>query len=149
MPNSAHPELSPLVGSWRLLSVVSTFTDTKECAEPYGPKPEGWMTLEPGGRITFLFARRGRVPPASDEERVAMFNDLAAYTGRVRLDQPGKLVITVSLAKSPAWGGEVVRFFEIDGDRLIIRTPEETMERFPGRTITGEVTFEREHPTPS
>jgi hypothetical protein len=107
------------------------------------------MVFEPGGRIMFLFARRGRVPPTTDAARVAMFNDLTAYTGLVRLDGPGKLVITVDLAKNPEWSGEVVRFFEIAGNGLVIKIPAMEMARFPGRTFTGDVTFEREHSAPN
>lgn len=74
-----------------------------------------------------------------------MFKDLVAYTGFVRLDGPGKMITRVDLAKDPEWSGDVVRFFEHVGDRLLIRTPEMTLAQFPGRPFTGLVTFEREH----
>ena len=35
--------LTQLVGSWRLVSLVATYTDTKERIELYGPHPTGDM----------------------------------------------------------------------------------------------------------
>ena len=52
MPSDTTSELSPLIGSWRLLSAIQTFTDTKtkEQAEPWGPNPDGRMIFDPGGQ---------------------------------------------------------------------------------------------------
>ena len=102
------------------------------------------MVLEPGGRIMFLFTRSNRQPPADDAERAELFRELGAYTGRVRLDGPDRLITTVDLSSHPGWGGDQLRFFTLDGDRLTIRTPEQTIPPFPGRLLVGELIWERE-----
>jgi hypothetical protein len=146
MPSIPNPGIAPLIGSWRLESVENTFSDTKERIEPFGPNPDGRMVLEPGGRIIFLFTKSDRQPPVTDAARAAQFNELAAYTGLVRLDGPGQLITTVDLAWNPTFGGEQRRFYVLDGDRLTIRTPEQTIPLFPGRLMVGELVWVREHP---
>ena len=148
MPAEPRPELAALVGSWRLLSAVSTFTDSGETSEPWGAEPEGRMVLEPAGRIVFLFTRKDCKPPTDDAQRARMFNETAAYSGIVRLDGPGRLITTVDVAKNPEMKGEVVRMFRLEGDYLIIQTPEMELDQYPGRKIVGNVMFVREHPKP-
>ena len=137
-------DLTALVGAWRLLSASATMCDTKERREPWGPNPDGHMVLEPGGRIMFLFANPGRMPPTSDADRASLFNGMTAYTGRVRLDGPGRFVTTVDLAWNPAWTGERLRFFSIDKDRLTIRTPEQTHPQWGNRLVVGDLVWVRE-----
>ena len=145
MPTIPHPDLVPMVGSWRLISERVTLTDTKECIEPRGPQPEGRMVLDFGGRIMFLFTKPDRQPPVSDVDRATLFNEMMCYTGLVQLDGPGRFTTTVDIAWNPAFGGKQVRFFVLDGDRLTITTPEHTHPRFPGRMLVADVIFEREH----
>ena len=111
MPRSPIPDLTSLVGGWRLESLVLTFSDNGEREEPYGPDPEGYMVLEASGRIMFLFTKRNRSRPVSDSDRALLFNDMTAYTGLVRLDGPGRFVTTIDLAWNPAFPGELLRCF--------------------------------------
>ena len=147
MPAIFNPDLAPLVGSWCLLSVGSTFTDTMERIEPWGPNPEGRMVFDSGGRIVFIFTKPNREPPTNDTERARLFDGLLAYTGLVRLDGPGRLITTVDVAWNPAFGGEQLRFFAIDDDRLTIRTAEHINPQFPMRKLVADVIFMRELPT--
>jgi hypothetical protein len=117
MPRSPVLDLSPLLGSWRLESLGLTFSGTGERVEPYGPHPDGHMVLEASGRIMFLFTRANRPAPTSDADRAALFNDMTAYTGLVRLDGPGRFITTVDLAWNPMLQGEQLRFFTLKGDR--------------------------------
>ena len=144
MLEGEQQDLMALVGAWRLLSVRVTMCDTKERWEPFGPNPDGHMVLEPGGRIMFLFTYPDRMLPMSDADRVSLFNGMTAYTGRVRLDGPGRFVTTVDLAWNPAWTGEQLRFFSIDKDRLTIRTPEQTHPQHGNRLAIGELVWVRE-----
>ncbi|HYI82147.1 MAG TPA: hypothetical protein VEX11_02925 [Acetobacteraceae bacterium] len=46
---------------------------------------------------------------------------------------------------APAWEGtEQRRFFELDGDRLTLRTGVQEHPRFPGRAGVGTFTWTRE-----
>lgn len=142
--DTGTPGLALLVGGWRLVSNVVVFSDTGETIDLYGPSPPGWMVLEPGGRVMFLFAQAGRKPPTNDADRAHLFEAMTAYTGRVRLDGVGRFITSVDLAWNPAWSGEQTRFFEIRGDDLIIWTPEQTHPRFGDRRLTARITWVRE-----
>jgi len=146
MPAVPHPDLAPLAGSWRLLSIGVTYPDTGERVEPYGPRPEGRMILDPGGRIMFLMAKQDRQAPTTDQERAALFNDMTAYTGLVRPDGPGRFITTVDLAWNPAWRGEQRRFFTLVADRLTIRSPAQTHPSTADRLFVGELIWLREPP---
>ena len=146
MSAASNPDLVQLVGSWCLRSIVLTFTDTNESVEPLGPDPDGRMVLMPNGRVMFLFTKLNRAPPTNEAERATLFNETVAYAGLVRPDGPGRFITAVDVALHPAWASEQLRFYTIDGDRLTIRTPEQTIPQFPGRTRISEVVFVREHP---
>ena len=145
MPRSPIPGLAPLVGGWRLESLVLTFSDTGEREEPYGLNPEGYMVLEPSGRIMFLFTKPNRSAPASESDRARLFDDMTAYTGVVRLDGPGRFVTTVDLAWNPAGSSrQQLRFFKLEGERLTIRTPEQTHPSWGERRLVGDLVWIRE-----
>ena len=145
MSTPFHPALAPLVGSWRLCSARTTFTDTGEVWETWGPHPEGHMMLDPGGRIIFLFTKPNRQPPTHDTERATLFTELLAYTGLVRYDGPGRFITTVDVAKHPAEvGTEKLRLFTLEGDRLIISIPEQVTTFTQGRLAVSEMVFVRE-----
>jgi hypothetical protein len=141
-----NPDLAPLVGSWRLLTAETTFADTGERIDLFGQSPDGRMVLASTGRIVFLLAKSNQQPPTNDADRATLFNDMAAYTGWVRSDGPGRFITTVDLAWNAAWTGEQMRFYTIYGDRLTIRTPEQAQAPFPGRLGVGVLVWEREHP---
>jgi len=145
MSATSNPDLTPLVGSWRLLSHVTTCSDTRERFEIFGQNPDGRMVLTAGNRIMFLFMKPSRQPPKSDAERAVLLSGMVAYTGNVRMEGPGRFITTVDLSGNPTWSGEQLRFFTVDGDRLTIRTPEQTFPLLSnGRLMVSELVWERE-----
>jgi hypothetical protein len=138
------PEFESLIGSWRLLSVTVTMSDTKERVEPYGPNPDGYMVLSASGRVMFLFTNPNRPLPQTDQDRTALFDSMTAYTGCIRLDAPGRIVTQVDLAWNPGFRGEQVRFFSLEGDRLTIRTPEQTHPQYRDRLVMADLVWVRE-----
>jgi Lipocalin-like domain len=140
-------ELSPLVGSWRLVSVEATFTDTGERVATFGSTPNGRVTVTRAGRIMFLITKSDRQPAADDAARAALFNEAIAYSGQVRLAGPGQLVTTVEISLFPEEvGTEKLRLFKIDGDRLIITRPEQTSRVTKGRLAVSNLIWRREDP---
>lgn len=91
-------DLEPLIGAWRLVSFGITTVGTQRRTEPFGSHPQGRMVLEPGGRIMFLFMSPDRPSPHGDADRAKLFKDMFAYSGRVRVASPGRMVITVDLS---------------------------------------------------
>jgi hypothetical protein len=138
------PDLAELAGSWRLLSHGTTYTDTNERLEVFGSKPDGRMVLTPAGRIMFLFMKANRQVPRSDADRAALLDGLVAYSGTVRMDGPGRFITTIDLSGNPAWSGDQLRLFTLDGDRLTILTPEQTFPLSNGRLMVSELIWERE-----
>jgi Lipocalin-like domain len=148
MATIQNPELRPLVGSWRLLSTVATFIDTGERVETFGPNPDGRMVFTPDGRIMFLIMRSDRQSPTTDSERASLFGNMISYTGFVQMDGPGRFITTVDVSLIPTEvGTEKPRFFTVDGDRLVIRLPEQAGRFAEGRTAVSELVWEREHRT--
>ena len=139
-----HQGFAAMVGAWRLLSVGITFSDTKERMEPYGSDPDGYMVLSPSGRIMFLFGPRDRQPPQSDADAASLFNNLMAYTGLLRFDSPASFTVAVDYAWTPAWSGDQVRHVTMTGDKLVIRTPEQTSPTYGARIIVGDLVWQRE-----
>jgi Lipocalin-like domain len=147
MPAILNPHLGPLVGSWRLLSTVATFADTEERVETFGPNPSGRMVFTSGGRIMFLIMRCNRQSPTNDSDRAELFDNMISYTGLVRMDGPGRFITTVDVSLIPTEvGTEKVRLFAVDGDRLVIRLPENQGRFAKGRTTLSELTWAREQP---
>jgi hypothetical protein len=147
MPSVPHADLGRLAGSWRLISVEATFTDTGERVATFGPAPNGRMVLTQAGRIMFLITRSEREPPATDAARAKLFNETIAYSGQVRLEGPRKFVTKVEISLFPEEiGTEKLRLFELDGDRLVITRPEQTSRVTKGRIAVSNLVWKREHP---
>lgn len=145
MTSGPHADLAPLVGSWRLLSVEATFTDTGERAATFGTAPNGRMVLTEAGRIMFLITKSERQPPTSDAARASLFNETIAYSGNVRLASPGSFVTTVEISLFPEEiGTEKLRHFKIEGDRLTITRPEQTSRVTSGRRAVSNLIWQRE-----
>jgi len=114
-------DIAELAGSWRLLSHGTTYTDTNERLEIFGPRPDGRMVLTPAGRIMFLFMKANRQAPKNDADRAILLSEMVAYSGTVRMDGPGRFITTIDLSGTPTWSGDQLRFFTVDGDRLMSR----------------------------
>jgi hypothetical protein len=139
------PELAALVGSWRLLSVEATFTDTGERVATFGPAPGGRVVVTQAGRIMFLITKSDREPASNDATRAALFNETIAYSGTVRPAGPGQFVTAVEISLFPdEIGTEKLRHFKIDGDHLIITRPEQTSRVTKGRVAVSNLTWLRE-----
>lgn len=142
-------DLGPLVGSWRLVSVEATFTDTGERAATFGPQPNGRMVLTPAGRIMFLITKSERQPPPSDAARATLFNETIAYSGQVRANGPAQFVTTVEISLFPEEIGTAkLRHFAVDGDRLVITRPEQTSRVSQGRRTVSNLIWQREPVSP-
>jgi hypothetical protein len=87
---------------------------------------------------------RDRQMPRSDADGAALFNNLFAHTGIIRLDGPASFITAVDYAWTPAWFGDQLRHFTMTGDKLVIRTPEQTTPAYGPRTIVGDVLWQRE-----
>src|SRR6202020_2504176 len=115
-----------LFGSWRLISFqLKVVGEDAEPKDIFGPDPIGRIIFSPEHRVVVFISRAGRRPPTSESEAAALLSSMTAYTGKFRLDGD-KFITQVDGAWNEIYkGSEQVRDFELSGDRLSIRTPEQ------------------------
>jgi hypothetical protein len=118
-----------IVGTWHLVSVTTTITDTGEVTQPYGEHPDGRLTYTPGGRMTGILVAEGRKrlgPSAfsgSVEDQAEAYKTMISYAGSYTLTDTG-VIHHVDVAWVASWVGvDQVRFTKLDGDTLTITTP--------------------------
>lgn len=133
-----------LVGTWKLLSCVLEDVETKEQQQVWGSKPNGYIVMTPEGRWIVIQTAEGRRAPQNDEDRIAAFKSLLAYSGKYRTDGD-KIVISVDIAADESWNGtEQVRFYKLDGDALHIEAAPQRYANFGGRVMRGILVWTKE-----
>jgi len=138
---------SDVVGTWKLVSIVSTDARGARVDSVYGDAPVGFLTYTADGRMHAIISHGGRKPLSRDdriaapaEERAAAFATFLAYAGRFSV-ATGKVVHHVEVASVQNWvGTDLVRTLTIDHGRLVLRTPPLSQS---GRTQTVELVWER------
>ena len=117
-----------------MTSWVTRDVATGERQDALGQNPRGSVVYTPE-RVTFLVLknnrlRPGRFPP-SDEEKIALFDTMFAYSGSYTVESD-RVIHHVDMSWNEAWSGtEQVRCCPA-------RNP------FDGREVVHEVTYERE-----
>jgi hypothetical protein len=135
-----------ILGSWRMTSWVTRDVATGEQQDALGQNPRGAVVYTPQ-RVTFLItknsrARPKRLPP-SDEEKIALFDTMFAYSGAYTVESD-RVVHHVDLSWNEAWSGtDQVRFCRVDGQTLTYTSPP-AKNPFDGREVVHEVRYERE-----
>jgi hypothetical protein len=113
---------SALHGTWRLLSWELETMDNSERRRMFGEDPPGFFHFTPEGRVFAILTASGRKPVLSEVDEIAAFGSLVAYSGLYRI-QGNRLITRVDVSADPgAVGTELVRYFDINGDRLEIST---------------------------
>jgi len=124
-----RPSTQDLVGTWRLISYAEL--DDTGATYPWGENVVGRITYEPGGRMAVQMARSDR-PRLSASDLAALkpdeyreaFLSYFSYFGRYTM-QEGAVVHHVESASTADWvGTDQVRYCEIAGRRLTLRTPQ-------------------------
>jgi hypothetical protein len=139
-------EISPqeLAGSWKLVSIKTEISDTKETVDIFGPHPLGFGVFTAEGRWIVVISASGLSEPENEQQRAAVYNALGAYSGRYKL-VGSQLTIKVDVASNPGTiGREQIRFVELNGDRLVLTAPRDRLRRLGGREGVGIVMWERE-----
>ena len=131
-----------LIGTWRLLTVQVEMQDTDEVREEGG---QGSLVVTPEGRLITVTTAPDRIAPSTDADAAALLVNMVCYSGRVRLDGPGRFVTHVDMAWHPSWlGTEQSRNFSISGDILSVRTDPLHHPAYPGRVVSHMLVWQRE-----
>jgi len=138
-----------LIGAWKLVSFTHLDEAGKEITGPFGERPRGRIVYTATGHmVTVILADdRGAFSvedfrQAGDNEKVAAFDTMAAYSGRYELIG-NRVVHHVDLAWIPGWtGSHLDRTVEFSQDgRLILTGPP---MKIGGRTLGLKIVWERE-----
>lgn len=136
-----------LFGSWRLISFqLKIFGEEGEPKDIFGPHPIGRIIFSPEHRVVVFISRADRRSPTNESEAAALLASMTAYTGKFRLDAD-KFITSVDGAWNEFYRGtEQVRYFELVGDKLRLRTPEQQSAVLIGKRTVATLVWQREQP---
>jgi hypothetical protein len=136
-----------VIGRWQLLAWRSLDDDGAITGEPFGEQPHGIAIYTPGGWMAGQVAATSR--PAVDgteplggpaEQRAAAFSTYVAYWGRYEI-AGDRIIHHVDSSLTPGWAGlDQVRYFTLNGDDLVLRTPP---MRIAGAEVVSELSWRR------
>jgi Lipocalin-like domain len=126
VPRPAVAAENPILGTWKLRSLVYEAAATGQRSRPFGDHPDGYLSYSPDGRMYAIGVAEDRPKPrdlvATDEEKVKLQGSMFAYAGTYTADGE-KVVHHVDISWNQSWTGtDLVRFYKLDGDTLTIRT---------------------------
>lgn len=136
-----------IAGVWRLDSFESR-DERGAVSRPMGERPSGLLMYTESGWMSVHVAHADRTRLASDDPLLATADEQAhafatafiAYSGRYEVDG-GRVRHFVETSVHPNWSGTVFeRIFELDGDRLMLRTPPSGLG---GAVISSELHWHR------
>ena len=135
-----------LAGTWKVVSLLTKF-DGGDIVEPFGPNPKGRLVLTPEGVwIIILTGANNRGPAKNLEEKGALLDSMLAYSGKYTIEG-NRMTIGVDMSWNEIYSGanqNQTRFFNIEGDKLIIRSPEIVSAVRPGQKAVATLLLERE-----
>lgn len=134
---------SALLGAWRITSQTTTLTDASGQTTTHRREPVGHIVLTPG-RIMVMVVEPDRKPATDDTGKLALFDSLIAYTGRITVDAEKYIVTLDYTSNMLGVGDKQVRYYELDGDDLTIRTAPGPSMIQPGKTAVTILTCVRE-----
>lgn len=141
----ADDNVKALVGTWNLTGWTLRVVGETEDKEPFGPNPKGRLVMSPEGYWMVIITGANRHPAKNAEEKLALFDSVLAYSGKYTIEGD-KITIRVDMSGNEVFTGPnqvQTRFFKLEGDKLIIRTPEIDSAALPGKKIVGTNIFER------
>jgi lipocalin-like protein len=130
-----------LIGTWKLISNRIRMEDTGEEFDLFGANPRGVITFAPNGRMTAILTTAERPSPVSEADFKALIMGMSAYAGRFSI-QDDHVVIDPDVVWLPY--AKQIRYFELEGDRLTLRTPVQELPIRPGRLLRNTIVWERE-----
>ncbi len=145
MPASASAQdvAKQLVGTWKLTSWVVQIIGG-EAIEPYGPDPKGRIVMTPEGHWSVIVTGANRKAGQTPEEKAALMDTMLAYFGKYSVDGD-QITVDVELSSNEIYVGPLqkqTRFFTLDGDKLVLRTPEIMSAVKPGQRVVGILAWE-------
>ena len=126
VPKAALAAEDPLLGTWKLQSMVYEVSATSQRSNPFGDHPDGYLSYSADGRMYAIGVAGDRSKPLdlvpTDEEKVKLQESMFAYAGTYTADGE-KVVHHVDISWNQSWTGtDLVRFYKLEGNTLTITT---------------------------
>ena len=133
-----------VMGVWKLVSYDLEFQDSGERRAVFGQSPKGYIIFTSEGRMMAYLEAEKRKPPKTDEERVAAFRSIIAYTGKYRLEG-NRWITKVDGSWNVTWTGtDQERVFTFEGDQLHVISQWNPALAYDNRMVRGILVWERE-----
>jgi hypothetical protein len=138
-----------LIGTWRQLTGTMIEEGGIERKSNLSEAPNGYVNFAPDGRLILLStdsarqAPAGQVPTAAEAE--ALYRSMIAYAGSYKIEG-NKVTYDLDVTWNQSWTGtKQVRFWQVDGNRLTVTTPE-IVNPLTGKKSVFRLTFEKVAP---
>jgi len=135
-----------LLGTWTLVSAVREEIPSGAKTDMFGANPHGFLNYSSDGRMIALITRRDRKAPANGKptsaEAEALFRSMLSYAGSYTVED-GVVTHQVDISWNESYsGGAQKRHFKLDGDRLILSTPQ-SHDPIDGKMSVRWMTWQR------
>jgi Lipocalin-like domain len=139
-------DASALLGTWRQLSGTMVETDSGEQKSNLSAAPNGYVNFSADGRLILLSTDSARKPPAGQvptaAEAEALYRSMIGYAGTYTVEG-NKVTYDLDVTWNQSWTGtKQVRFWEVNGDRLTVTTPE-IVNPLTGKPSVFKLTFRK------
>jgi maltose alpha-D-glucosyltransferase/alpha-amylase len=126
VPGASPAAEDPLLGTWKLQSLVSEVIATGQRSNPFGDHPDGYLSYSPDGRMYSFVVMENRPNPRdadpTDEEKLKLQESMIAYAGTYTVNGES-IFYHVDISWNQSWTGtHQVRFYKLDGDTLTLTT---------------------------
>lgn len=139
----AATQNAELLGVWKLKSWLAESIETKERRHVHGEDPVGYLVITPERFTAIITAAERKPPQTDDEDRLANFRSMLAYTGRYVIEG-NKLTTKVDAAWNESLKGtDQVRFFRLEGDKLFIESAPTPSPNMKMGLVRGILEWER------
>ena len=140
-----------LIGTWKQLSGTMVEEGSGETKSNLSAAPNGYVNFSADGRLILLSTDSARRPPGGEvptpAEAEALYRSLIGYAGTYKVEGK-KVTYDLDVTWNESWTGtKQVRFWEVNGDRLIITTPE-IVNPLTGKRSVFRLTFQKVAPAP-
>ena len=138
-------DASALLGTWKMVSWTRKIVATGETSDAMGPNPIGYIAYHADGRVIAFVLKRDRPslagPAPTDPEKVELFDTMLAYSATYTLEDD-RVIHHVDAAWNPAWLGDLIRPYKLDGDRLTI-SGAPSKDPATGQDVVYRIEFQR------
>ena len=126
VPKATSVAGNPILGTWKLQSLVFEAIETGQRSSPFGDHPVGYLGYSPDGRMFAILVAEDRPKPRdqvpTDEEKAKLQGSMFAYAGTYTADGE-KVIHHVDISWNQSWTGtDLVRFYKLDSNTLTFTT---------------------------